>query len=1699
MADTRSPKLGKLSQQRRLPGVSQNESARRIGNAIGQHLETTIGLIKSKGSDKKSPFENRQLKMGMTVVAVITVFAGLLWHHQQTQASEILARYAQRLANVGSGMEAEVTHISDVFDNLLPAQKELKSWQPTSDAEGPLAKNENSCTEADSAVKSVCNQVVSDYGALYQRPLLRCLQHHQNETDVRACLMLYALRGAIWSGKTDSHSPRPETRLSKKARKAEDVVHKNDTPDEDWNGKENENETGNNNKPNSPAPNLCPSLNNPALPPGRETTKGIFEESLCSKITKRVNDSPKSDFSEKITNVLGTIILKCAQKMSDGDNAMMAAETDFSECLFEETLNLNCADKNELNFASPKKCRPYPVEFGKLREHINRNFIFSYRESLEECVDTHTSDIKAAFTCVVRRALKMSRVTSTSVTVEEQTTSTAPRDDSYMRISNDKNFLEFQFGQLSVGKLKLAELLPQNLSSTLSSELSGAFNSMILFDVNGVALTPHAANKIRMNALPDKIRSDAAISSVFRNFEINGKKYAIFLQPVGIDVNPISDNSPNTVTLAANETETETTGTEQTPGRVSDADSNDAIQPRKGLLLCGILAEDQLSAESFQFPPNMLLFIALLTSIAILAIPISKLWWLGPTSRFTRFDTIMLKTSAFLLMLVSVLIFWSVVFNSAYQKRTDMEMEAVQESKKSGFNYKLHQRVEEGVEALNEFIKSTETLRDELMTTTPDQIDITLKSPSTRREPPSNRQMTQTKCEEMDGHISIWKNYREPGWENVPICEMTSRCGLTGKFKVCDPKNQERPNWTQAFWTDHTGHQRLKITSEAHATQPVALESREYFQRVIRNQTVQLPAKTNDGASSNGFADIIVSITNNDTRIMISKRTSPTEHSPDGGVAAISMKVEDLLQPPLPRGVSLMVVNRSGKIILHSEDNVLFNRTLHEILSNRDSRLIMAAMNARKGLSEHIKIMGEPMRILARPVPQMDWYVVTMTPRSFIYGPVYDTMLISLAGYGIYIFIVSILLTVIIAQLKRPKRLLQAIRPHKDFATTYRNVGIWSISLATVITVTSILRPNHPRLIFLIICTVLIVLSVSVMKRNIYNQLTERWQTGKTRLLLRGALDKLMTFKIFRPFKRIGQRVGTKRTVNPAGSGFQTSYFLWWLGVLSTLVFAPATVIHTGIENVIAQNNAMADLSYFTQKLTYALAADTSDKPPALYSHATKFEKEEKSAEKNSPEKNSENKDSQPTAASWVRGMDTYAIKHLFEAIQPLRGRRDDEGWQFFKLKEYADSDVPHSNKRPHLQQTVKQTADTVVVSPMSAAGNSVLTTQKSTLAHLSQFLSPFLAVFFLCTVLFYCLMGGAAFVCLIRLYSMNVLTSLWRTSTRFDEVIDMIRKQATDRKAGDEKSPRQPILLLIANVDLAEEQQSQKELLIINALREQTPSEPPPVVEWLPSPLPWQEKNDHSYRQTRRRTDAMLQKIKIAKNSQRDIVLLCNRHILRTLDTEKERAQWAECLFHFQEVRLGFSGECVVDRSLEERQPLLLPHGKTQSYRPEPKVSDLSRSQVPSNNGSDGEYTFAQLCALWNRCDSAQRMLLYKLTFDDILPPHPDNSETIKDCVASRILCPHRLDFTSEEIRQFVEHQINEDVMQKLNADKSDSIWNTIKAPLYTAVGLVVTALLFVFQDTEMAAASAAAPTVAITLPIVLKILSNSVLKNSN
>jgi hypothetical protein len=420
-----------------------------------------------------------------------------------------------------------------------------------------------------------------------------------------------------------------------------------------------------------------------------------------------------------------------------------------------------------------------------------------------------------------------------------------------------------------------------------------------------------------------------------------------------------------------------------------------------------------------------------------------------------------------------------------------------------------------------------------------------------------------------------------------PICEVVS--GHPGA----------EPDWHLAYWADKEGNQLLKFSSGEHATTFFNVGYRSYFKEALHGRTrcLALPsgeAATDGEASCSrhmGSVEVVRSDTMRAIRLVVSRPTYKNSIASEAlksekptGVAAIAVPMDQITDLVLPHTMTMAVVDRDGKIILHSNNDAHHGHSVFKDVGSENESELRAIFSAKIKETIDVRYLGKHTRTHIRYLPGPDWYLVLQIPKANIDGPIYHMMVFSLVGYGYYVVIFVFLLgAIVVIILKRSSdRHPLVIRPKLRLSSLYAGTGslAWMLSFFLCV-VATIPFPRHwspipesVMTLWLLSLTVLVAWPLFARTKS---------DTNRVRKLVCRWGEKISKH-VLGPFILCRADRGEERE-----SCISRDYFIWCWGFMGVLVFAPATLVFSSTFDLVAQNVVQIEQLHYASALEYQL------------------------------------------------------------------------------------------------------------------------------------------------------------------------------------------------------------------------------------------------------------------------------------------------------------------------------------------------------------------------------------------------------------------------------------------------------------------------------------------------------------------------------
>ena len=534
----------------------------------------------------------------------------------------------------------------------------------------------------------------------------------------------------------------------------------------------------------------------------------------------------------------------------------------------------------------------------------------------------------------------------------------------------------------------------------------------------------------------------------------------------------------------------------------------------KHLFFCGLVRQDALRLDSLRVSPPVSLLIAMLLAATLLCLPLAKLWLTGRKKAFTRLDVTTLAVSALATSLLATVFCCAYAASARLSHRLDRQLAHTSSQTAARF----HEHIAD----------ATDTFLAEEKRTEPVEKAIAGKSPM------------QAAC------AAPAKSARFDA-SPIPVCEETKA-----------PRKEPG----LYFLTNADGFQLFKSTTSAHASNPIDVAERSYFLRATQGDTDCLRRDAAGACAFEGVPEIVHSATTSALVLVVARPFS-------GGVAALEVPLDEYSEKTvLPLGFDSFVVDSRGVIMVDANQSAQPGQSIFEELDS--SAELQALLGARVSGDVDARHLGADSRLHLEPIPDSDWTVVTIAPKSLVYVPVIDAVVVTVVAYT-GVLLVSFAAIVVLAILRKRRGLPVTIRPNADDASDYRRAARWLIACAVVSCALGILPVGSTasKLVAILVASIaaLCIVPGIGLKRP-------------------GAVDSSFTRWLLFWRKRAPESVAPV-TQERTPAKLTTSYVACCIGLASVLVMAPATVLFCGAHDQLFENLVRAEQDHYARALRH--------------------------------------------------------------------------------------------------------------------------------------------------------------------------------------------------------------------------------------------------------------------------------------------------------------------------------------------------------------------------------------------------------------------------------------------------------------------------------------------------------------------------------
>jgi hypothetical protein len=536
-------------------------------------------------------------------------------------------------------------------------------------------------------------------------------------------------------------------------------------------------------------------------------------------------------------------------------------------------------------------------------------------------------------------------------------------------------------------------------------------------------------------------RLQAAMGASQRlNVKVAGRDFALFVQPLRM---PLLG--------------------ERSTGKKDD-------QPKKWLL-CGLLAREEITKQSFAVPPSYLAATVAMLLLALFSWPLLKLKLLGERQRVRLIDALMAALCSLLGISLVTLLLLDLYHHHQLERHSDRQVQALAS--------RLEMNLEREVRRAYCQLEALESAAATRPLETSESAAATSNAKASGAKPDQQR--------------SRWAQ------------EWKKESAVKGQV-------ESYPYWREFALVDEDGEQQRKWTNRRSSLK-INVATRPYFKSALNDIDLwQLPAWDRGRAAASGeVADCvppgdprkfrlesIVSLIRGSREAVLSKPAAKPPNEDLKGryrVATLALPMLSTIDPVVPFGFAFIVVADD-----ESKDDVLFHlhpeRNLSENLldeTDRDPRL-RSALRTRQPAIMDLRYEGEAFRASLVPVRGLPWTVVALQAR----GPVETANLLGVltAAVLLLLYIGALALALSAIALVRPGYRAGWLWPARERANDYVRLILVYALLCVAFTLAALLLPGGGQLVGVACLLPLLALVLG------HFQLTRRKWRGPRKILV---------------------------------------------------------------------------------------------------------------------------------------------------------------------------------------------------------------------------------------------------------------------------------------------------------------------------------------------------------------------------------------------------------------------------------------------------------------------------------------------------------------------------------------------------------------------------------------------------------------------
>jgi hypothetical protein len=461
-------------------------------------------------------------------------------------------------------------------------------------------------------------------------------------------------------------------------------------------------------------------------------------------------------------------------------------------------------------------------------------------------------------------------------------------------------------------------------------------------------------------------------------------------------------------------------------------DGRPACADGTGLVVVGLVREARLIEQVRGLSPIMFLWAVVLASLAVFSWPVAKVWLVGARSRFSRFDSAFLTTSALAGTFIATVLALTLLARETLTHRLDRQLE----SATAEIGKTLNVVLKDASDGLQKFVERTGPLRRELDAVGAAPMSVyTIENGLTKA------------CFDAaaDRHLTVWPHPEDPD-HRWPVCELqaATRPATNGaRF------HEDAPAF---FWVNRQGYEQIEMHERGSGTPPVNVAARHYFQRA--EQACRLGP--DDAPKTASTPEVVRSLTSTQKVLIVARPTECTkgkdgEGTYGGGVAGFEADLSPFEHFSLPPGTQWAAIDASGSVMLHSNIDDHHGHDFFDDVDDATAERLRTAMLGRSAESFEGEYRGIRSRIRIAPNPESGWYLVALASHGLDDGVIRNTVVAATAGFVGFATLVALVIVLLAlarmwtAPTEKSRRRVRVLdlRPHADASPDYAKAVLW--------------------------------------------------------------------------------------------------------------------------------------------------------------------------------------------------------------------------------------------------------------------------------------------------------------------------------------------------------------------------------------------------------------------------------------------------------------------------------------------------------------------------------------------------------------------------------------------------------------------------------------------------------------------------------